>query len=329
MPLSRLLAFLNFTLVPLLAAIAGAQEWAIQFRSDPAPELLRPFGEAARFSLSVSDGVGKPLPRGEISLVMEAPAPSSFLSTDFPLIEGTRLLEIQLPLIDGRAEWRQVLPIRGVYRLSVDAGTADGRVGKHKFELSVAESREKWLWLGLFCAALFVLGFVAGRIFTRPRGPQALLLIAFALTCARSAAAHEAEKAGHEGSHSGAIAVEPATVGKPALIRWRSFPGDSEPKLLSLAIIHLEKTKTVFAFEKLPVTKEFSFAFHFPDGAQYLIQASAETSGGGRDSAEQKISVTGVEPTLGVQLPSLLFFLAVIALGLGAGRLSKRWRGSF
>ena len=306
----------------LLSITAGAEELSIRLETDPTAALLRPFGEAPRFTIAVSDSAGNSLQRGEISLVLEAPPASGFLSTDFPLIEGTRLLQIQLPLNDGRAEWRQVLPIRGVYRLSVDARSSDGRVGKHNFELSVWESREKWLWLGLFCAALFLVGFVAGRIFTQSHGAKALLLIVPALTCALIAAAHEAARAAQGEMPTAALEIEPATVGKLTRVRWHGISPGS--RLQSLAIVHLEKHKTVLALEKLSVEKEFTFSFHFPDGAQYVIQATAETSVGGQDRAEQKVSVIGIEPRFGMQLPSLILFLSVIALGLGAGRFSKR-----
>jgi hypothetical protein len=86
----------------------------------------------------------------------------------------------------------------------------------------------------------------------------------------------------------------------------------------------LEKRKTVLAFERVGVEKDFSFDFHFPDGAEYLITTTAEAPGRAAERAEQKVSVTGFEPSLTTQLSSLALFLTVIALGLGAGRASKR-----
>ena len=274
-----------------------------------------------KFRLVVNDNTGKPVERGEIAITLDAPSASSFLSTDFPLIQGTRLLEMRLPLTEGQSEWRQLLAIRGVYRLAIVVTAADGRVAQQNFDLPVAENWHKWLWLGLFCTALFVLGFVAGRVFTNSRGDKALFLIVLALTCAQIAAAHEAARAVQGEIPTAALDIEPATVGKLTRVRWQSISPGS--KLQSFAIIHLEKNKTVLALEKLSIEKEFSFSFHFPDGAQYLIQTTAETSGGGQQRTEQRISVTAIEPSLGTQVPSLILFLTVIALGLGAGRFSK------
>jgi len=35
-------------------------------------------------------------------------------------VEGSRLLEMDLPLRQGRAEWKYLFPIRGQYRLTVE-----------------------------------------------------------------------------------------------------------------------------------------------------------------------------------------------------------------
>jgi hypothetical protein len=94
--------------------------------------------------------------------------------------------------------------------------------------------------------------------------------------------------------------------------------------LLSLAITHLEKGKVVFAIEKVAVDREYTFNFHFPDGAEYRINAVAELTGRPPVRDQQLVTVAGVEPPLTAQIPALGVFLAVIAVGLGAGRFSKR-----
>jgi hypothetical protein len=204
--------------------------------------------------------------------------------------------------------------------LSVAVTAGDAQPARNNFEFSVPEEGAKWLWLGLFGGGLFLVGFVAGRIFTEPRAARTALVIAIGLIAA-SGTAHEAAK---QESPSGPLEVEPATVGKPTLIRWRNPWGGQERALLSLSIVHLEKDKVILEFDKLAVEKEFAFNFHFPDGAQYLIETIAEAPGRAAERGEQQVSVTGVEPTLAAQLPSLAVFLGVIAVGLGAGRVSKR-----
>ena len=89
--------------------------------------------------------------------------------------------------------------------------------------------------------------------------------------------------------------------------------------------LKLHQENSFLAFERVVVEKDFSFDFHFPDGAEYLITTTAETPGRAAERAEQKVSVSGVEPSFTTQLPSLALFLAVIALGMGTGRASKRF----
>ena len=66
--------------------------------------------------------------------------------------------------------------------------------------------------------------------------------------------------------------------------------------LLTLTIAHLEKAKTVFAVERLPVEGEFAMSFQFTDGAEYRVTAIAYVTGGQMIRTEQNISVIGVEP---------------------------------
>ena len=94
--------------------------------------------------------------------------------------------------------------------------------------------------------------------------------------------------------------------------------------LLTLTITHLEKQKIVFAVERIPVGNEFSMKFQFPDGAEYRVVALAKVPGKSPIRNEQVIAVTGIEPPAKATVPALAYFVGLIALGLGAGRWSKR-----
>ena len=81
--------------------------------------------------------------QGKVAIVLDAPKPGTFLSTDFPLVEGSRLLELVLPLRRGRAEWKYLFPIRGNYRLSVNFVAADGQGTNKDFPIPVLEERQE------------------------------------------------------------------------------------------------------------------------------------------------------------------------------------------
>lgn len=304
---------------------AGAEELNIYLKTTPALGLLRPFADPVNIALLVTHADGRPVEQGRVAVVLDAPKSGAFFSTDFPMVEGSRLLELVLPLRKGRAGWRYLFPIRGEYLLSVSVTAPDGRVTAKNFVISILESRAKWLWLGLFCVGLFLFGFAAGRIFTvipATAATSALLLFLGGFSTVN----------GHDGSSPfdkaasppTALEIAAATVGKPTQLRWRLEDSGAATAMLSLTITHLEKHKTVFAIDNVPVGKEYQLGFHFPDGAEYRVNSTAYAPGQMPIRTEQLVPVAGVEPPLAAQLPALLLFLGVIALGLGAGRISKR-----
>lgn len=322
MSLKLLVSFVVLNFLALIGTACSADELNVYFKTTPRIELLRPFYDPAEISLLVTGRDGRPVEQGSADIRLDAPQPGPIFSTDFPMVEGTRLSEMRLPLRQGRTSWKLLLPIRGEYRLSVDVATADGRRTTKTFNFTIRENERKWLALGSFCAALFALGFAAGRIFTGSSraaptlGALALLLGAAPVVRAQS------------GSSEGVtvLQVEPATVGKLTSIRW-SRGNDAAaalPALLSLTIEHLEKEKIAFAIDRIPVGREFAVKFHFTDGARYRVRTLAQVPGEAPLRNEQVVDVVGVAPELRTTAPAIGLFIAVIGAGLGIGRWSKR-----
>lgn len=327
----------------LLSAPLGAEEHQFYFKTSPQLEQLRPFGEAATVSLLVTTADGRPVQQGWLAISLDAPAPGRLVSTDFPLVEGTRLAELRLPLRNGKAEWKYLFPIRGEYRMSVDYMTAEGKQASKTFNFRVRENRAKWIMLGGFIGLLFGLGFIAGRIFSsglarRRRAACLLLWIicsliftggygAVPLSYPGLKTASAAEPQIGRRRYAGSIEIGPARVGQPVSVRWRLIADENAPKAavaLTLIITHLEKERTVFAVEKISVPDDFSINFHFTDGAEYKISAIADIAGRRSVRTEQTVSVTGVEPPTRAMIPALALFLAVIAAGIAAGRWTMR-----
>jgi hypothetical protein len=313
-------ALFFFSQVLLIALSVRAEELNVYFKTTPRLELLRPFEDPVDLSLLITGADGKPIEQGTVDIRLDTPKPGWFFSTDFPLVEGTRLSEMRLRLRQGRAVWKSLLPIRGEYQLAVDVLANDGRKATKTFTFKVRESGEKWLALGGFSAGLFVLGFIAGRIFTGVQTARVALLAVFLFVSSPIAGAKE-------DSRASVLKIEPATVGRPSLVRWyltNAGPSDKPTALLTLTIKHLEKDKIAFAVERLPVTGEFLLKFHFPDGARYRVTANAQMVGGSLVRNEEVVEVAGVEPPARAMVPALTLFVAIIALGLGVGRWSKR-----
>jgi hypothetical protein len=307
-----------------------AEKFALHFESSPPGERLRPQGEPATLALTVTALDGQPVAEGWVAVRLDAPPLNWLFSTDFPVVEGSRLLDMRLPLINGKAEWRQVFPIRGDYRLAAEfAGSAGAKIDK-VFSFHVHEKDQKWLVLGGFALGLFIAGVIAGRVFSAPRdgaatkrGLWVFLILTWSVAAGESAWAQE----DHKRHYISKIDVAPATVGSPARIHWWLHPaganGESSAKL-TFSIRHLEKNKLVFSLEKIPVAGEFALDYHFTDGTDHRVITVAETADGATVRQEETVSVTAVAPSLRTKLPPLFLFLAVIAVGLLAGRWSRR-----
>jgi hypothetical protein len=318
-----------FGLVVLLGSPVRADEFNIYFKASPRLELLHPYSDPATLTLLVTGADGRPIAQGRLAIRLDAPKPERFFSTDFPFVEGSRLLEMTLPLRQGKAEWKYLFPIRGEYRLAVDFIAPDGRKASKTFAIRIRESKQKWLLLGGFSLALFVFGVTAGRIFTsagshRTEGVAACLLLAVAgLLPVMETTAGQATR---QGEQFGWLEVDPATVGKPTSVRWRLGTDEQAEKsmaLLTLTIAHPEKDKIVFALERLPVAREFAMNFQFADGAEYRVAAIAYVAGRPLLRTEKNVAVTAAEPPARAMIPAISCFVAIIALGLAAGRWSK------
>jgi hypothetical protein len=325
-PIAGLFSLIIFV---LLFARVSARELGVQFKTLPALDQLRPFSETATIIVSVTNSGGTPIEEGRVQIRLDAPKPDRFFSTDFPFVEGSRLLEMQLPIQDGKVQWQYLFPIRGEYLMAVEAANAPDRKTATIFRMAVRENERKWIFLGLFTLGLFFLGFVAGRLFTSSKLVTKdniafwVLLFFFGVISLGEECSAEV----NTGKYAARLEISDPRVGKLSRIRWNLIGlKEAERRLvnLNLRITHLEKGKTVFALEKLAVTKEFSLNFQFTDGDQYRIEAIAELDGQELTHSQETISVSGIEPPPSASIPAIAFFLTVISLGLGTGRWSRR-----
>lgn len=300
-----------------------AEQFNVYFKSSPRFELLRPFADPANLSVLVTGADGRPIDAGNVRLRLDAPPLSRFFSTDYPIVEGTQLMDLSLPLTHGRAEWKYLPPLRGSYRLHVDVLKDGTSLTTRIFDFTVRENESKWFFLAGFLVLLFGVGWIAGRIFTGVSANAATGAVVLAFLGA--ARLNEAAVTAAQSFSESSLEVAPATVGKLSTIRWRLTDAHAvSPTALTMTITHLEKEKTVFAIEKLRVGREFSFEFQFADGAEHRVRAVAVQPGKALTQAEQLVNVTGVDPPLSAMARALALFVAAIAAGLWLGRWSKR-----
>ena len=72
-----------------------------------------------KLTLQAVDGTGKALTNAKIHLTLLTPPKNPWFSTDFPIVEGTELLDMEANAPQGELQIQQMLPIRGNYQLLV------------------------------------------------------------------------------------------------------------------------------------------------------------------------------------------------------------------
>jgi len=323
-----LLLLLAVLLPASLASAVAAQEGqgAIKVEVTPDTTLLRPLKDAARITIDV-EGVGEsPGAPVDLFIRLTAPPPGNVVSTDFPLIEGTRLVEMHLAGVSGTLSWDYVFPIRGEYRLDVSATDGQGRRLERSFAYKVRESRMKLALLAGFVAALFLLGFVAGRILSAPAAVAAILAVALLQGAGLDQGfGSDADRAIEV---KGELAVTPARVGAPSTIRWRATERGSRkpvPATVTVRVLQLEKGREIFTLNRTPTDGTLDFAFQFTDASPHRVVVAA-TAQGRQQAAEvaQTVEVEPVTPPLAIRVWPVLVFSVVVLAGLAAGRISKR-----
>lgn len=324
---ARLLFLVPAVLLSAGVAAAQGHHSAINVHVSPDTMLLRPLKDSANITIDLERVGERPGGPVDLSIRLTAPPPGTLVATDFPLIEGTRLIEMNLASVTGALSWDYVFPIRGVYRLDVTATDEQGRRLERSFSLQVRENRAKTAFFAGFVVALFLLGFIAGRIFSAPTGVAGVLMIAllYGAGASWSLGAESARAAGLNGE----LTVTPPRVGHPSTIRWRGTDpgsGESVPATVTLRVVQLEKDREIFRLNRVPTRGALDLAFHFVDASPHRVSAVATTRGG-RQGTEiaQTVEVDSATPSFGVRVrPVVLFMLAVLA-GLVAGRISKRY----
>ena len=120
-----------------------------------------------KFIIEARGPGGSPLRNALIDLEITAPASGPLASTDIPAIEGTTLFRNRFGTVDGRLEFDYVVPIRGAYKVRVQALPAPGATFQpisREFDLQVNERSSEIVNFWAMVAGLFVIGLVAGTL---------------------------------------------------------------------------------------------------------------------------------------------------------------------
>ena len=330
-----------------LALISGALAAAavtVSVNSSPPAEAIRPDHDMAQVTLAAQDN-GQPVKHGRIQVKVTAPPHPKLLSTDFPLVEATSLLELTSDLKDGAFSFDYLFPIRGAYQFDVAlepiAGLSKFAPTSIQTSWSLNENPLEIRNVWLLIAGLFILGGVFGLMMARSaQAKSALLLAALAASAAfgmrvegNVQAPMDAAKTQQvvSGDNGWALQVDstPAEgmVGQP--VRFDiSLTKDSEALAeeteLTVELHHIEDGKPIFKTKLLAPEGRTSQALQFFDGAPHhvVIAARAANHQGGSApllKAEFDMEVHGIHPPMAIKLRTMALLIGVLVVGMVAG----------
>ncbi|WP_375498494.1 hypothetical protein [uncultured Nostoc sp.] len=289
--------------------------------TNPPLERILPFeAEAERpqspvnLTLQAVNAAGKPLENAKIGLQILTPSRNPWLTTDFPIVEGTKLLQMDATAPDGKLEIKQMLPIRGNYQLLVNVSPLVANAFapyQQTLNLNVRENPIKYKYFAVIAAILLSLGLLGGWIIGGQEelqqgeiAPQSVRLLLSALTVVAivtllviniSAEVAEAHGSEHHSSSTEAIAPSSqksqgleinlegdknATVGKLANLSLQvkdSATGQSiRDVALQVKAIATEHNLTVFDYKGIPDEQgKLTWLEQFFDGSPHKIEVEA------------------------------------------------------
>lgn len=139
----------------------------------PASQIL-PFAAASdtpqspvKLILQAEDSTGKALENAKFNLEIFTPKRNPWFTTDFPMVEGTKLLDIETLAPKGQLEFQQMLPIRGNYQLKVNVTPVVANAFapiEQTLTLSVAENWVKYRNFGILAVILLLVGLGGGWV---------------------------------------------------------------------------------------------------------------------------------------------------------------------
>lgn len=179
MPKLKLSAFIGaICLMSLIfygaMGFSQAPQSTIRLTTEPPINQLVPFeAEAeinkppARLTLEAVDATGQLLTNANIRLQVLTPSKNPWFTTDFPIVEGTKLLDITAIAPQGKLQLQQTFPIRGTYQLLVDVTPQIANAFtpfQQTLTLSIPENWVKYRNFAILAVVLLAVGFGGGWI---------------------------------------------------------------------------------------------------------------------------------------------------------------------
>lgn len=163
-----------------IAGFSRSPQASVQLATEPPIAQVSPLeAEATKYlgsgryespvqiKLQARDATGAPLQNARFHLQILTPPPTPWFTTDFPIVEGTKLLDIEGNAPTGEFKMQQVFPIRGNYQLHVNVNPIVENAFApitQTLNLTVPENPLKFRYFLIVLAVLLAIGFIGGWI---------------------------------------------------------------------------------------------------------------------------------------------------------------------
>jgi hypothetical protein len=326
---------------------------SIQMETEPPLSQVVPAHDSVKLKLKAVDANQRPLTDAQWQLTLLAPSKTPWFSSDFPIVEGTTLVDTPAIAVGDAIELKTIMPIRGDYQLKVSVTSASSVVPlTQTFVLHVPENPIKYRNTAILVAILLVVGFAGGWVIASQSqthsaeiAPQPVRLLLSGATIAailsllvvnlstELADHHHADEMPVESAakaQSGNLKLEyvgdtAATVGQTARVAARVIDTATRQPIrdavFQLEAVALEHGESVLSYQgKSDRNGLFTWDQQFFDGAPHALQIQAIVNPDLPPlKLTQTLDVAGISPPLLVRLVTLGYMTAILALGMALG----------
>lgn len=301
----------------LLASMPVGSQPFVQLETNPPLSQVIPDSEPVRLKLVMINPKGQPLPDANVQVRLFTPPKAPWLTSDFPIVEGTTLLELNAIAAAGELQFWQVLPIRGTYRIETNVApkvTGAFEPFKQSLTFSVSENPVKYRNVAILAAVLLLTGLASGWVIGGKQSvrsgeiaPQpmrmllsggivaALIALLWVNVSAELSSSHaEHESANHEsvpaaqqsqGVEARLLGDTEATVGKLAtqIVQIRNVKTGNPVSDVALTIqsVAIEHHQHIFAYRGSPdAMGQFTWQEQFFDGTPHQVVVYVEPLAG-------------------------------------------------
>lgn len=314
-------------------------------------------------TLTARNPAGELLANSLFKIQIFTPPITPFLSTDFPVVEGTKLLELNVIAPEGKVQLQQMLPIRGKYKLAVNVSPIVANQFssiEQTLTLDVAENPVKYRNYAILIAILLAVGIGGGWVMGKQPLPQrgeiaparvrlllsGAVLVAIASLLVVNVSAEVSHS--HEYSHPEPVETtvvnnselqvqisgdKYATVGQLANLQVSAInPKTNQPVtdvVFNLKTTQLENNWVAFAYHGIPdATGKLKWQQQFFDGAPHKLEVEVVPNAATNRQfqpvvAIKEIEVAAVATPLLTRLISLGYLVATVIVGLALGLIIR------